>query len=285
GNTNLTLVNYSNTNNNSNSNMQFVDVDGDPTTNNSSMSTLTFSTEHGSNPECSNIIYAGLYWSGRSNTNSFTDVQRRTIKFKGPGQSYQTLVSAPTDIRFPGDGGMFAGYKEVTDIVKNGGLGDYYVADIALTEGNGGSTGYYGGWGMVVVYENSKMNWRDVTVFDGYAYVVGSTTASHTIDVSGFNTVQNGDVKIKLGMMAGEGDVCISGDYFQIRRNSDSQYQSLTHSGNSRNNFFNSSIQTGGNSRLPNLSNKTGLDIAMFDVPNPNNNVIGTNQTSTRFRY
>ena len=285
GNTNLTLVNYNSSRDNSSNDMRFVDVDGDPSTANSSMSTLALSTENGANPECSNIIYAGLYWTGRNRGASYTDLRRRTIKFKGPGQSYQTLIADATDIRYPGDNDMFAGYKEVTDIVKNGGLGDYYVADIALTEGNGGSTGYYGGWGMVVVYENSKMNWRDVTVFDGYAYVVGSTTASHTIDVSGFNTVQNGDVKIKLGMMAGEGDVGISGDYFQIRRNSDNQYQSLTHSGNSTNNFFNSSIQTGGNSRLPNLSNNTGLDIAMFDVPNPNNNVIGTNQTSTRFRY
>ncbi|MAL23291.1 SprB repeat-containing protein, partial [Xanthomarina sp.] len=283
GNTNLTLENYTDTRNNSNNDMEYVDVDGDPSTSNSSSSTLTFSTENGANPNCSNIIYAGLYWTGRGGSN-ITELQQRTIKFKGPGQSYQTLVADAGDIRYPGDSRMFAAYKEVTSEVRSAGLGEYFVADIALTEGDGGSTGYYGGWGMVVVYENSKMNWRDVTVFDGYAYVTGGT-ASHTLNVSGFKAVQNGDVNFKLGMMAGEGDVGISGDYFQIRRQSDNQYQSLSHSGNSTNNFFNSFIQTGGNPRNINRQNNTGLDIAMFDVPNPNNSIINNNQTSTQFRY
>ncbi|MCX7549417.1 SprB repeat-containing protein, partial [Xanthomarina sp. F2636L] len=284
GNTNLTLVNYNNNYNNSNRDMEFVDVDGIASTVNSSSSTLTLSNENGADPECSNIVYAGLYWTGRNRGSSFTDLQRRTVKFKGPGQSYQTLVADASDIRYPGDGNMFAGYKEVTTLVRNAGLGEYFVADMALSEGDGGSTGYYGGWGMVVVYENSKMDWRDVTVFDGYAYVVGGN-ASHTLNVSGFNTVQQGDVNIKLGMMAGEGDVGISGDYFQILRQSDNQYQSLSHSGNSPTNFFNSSIQTGGNPRNINRQNNTGLDIAMFDVPNPGNAVISNNQTATQFRY
>ena len=220
GNTNLTLVNYGDNTNNSNNDMEFVDADGDigNSTSNSSSATLTFSDENGAIPECSNIIYAGLYWSGRANTSNFTDLQRRTIKFKKAGQPYETLVADANDINYPGDNGMFAGYKEVTTQVRDGGLGEYFVADIALSEGDGGGTGYYGGWGMVVIYENSKMNWRDVTVFDGYAYVRGSATADHTIDVAGFTAVQNGDVNIKLGMMAGEGDVAISGDYFQILR-------------------------------------------------------------------
>jgi hypothetical protein len=59
GNTNLTLVNYSNTRENSND-MKYVDVDGDPNTWNSSSATLTFSTENGAIPSCSRIIYAGL---------------------------------------------------------------------------------------------------------------------------------------------------------------------------------------------------------------------------------
>ncbi|GGG49895.1 HYR-like domain-containing protein [Bizionia arctica] len=284
GNTNLTLVNYNTTRNNSNNDMEFVDVDGDSSTNNSSSSTLQFSEENGAIQSCSNIIYAGLYWTGRSNSSNFTDLQRRTIKFKGPNQSYQTLVAEAGDIRYPGDNGMYAGYKEVTAEVINGGIGEYFVADMALSEGDGGSTGYYGGWGMVVVYENSKMDWRDVTVFDGYAYVTGGN-ASHTLDISGFKSVQNGDVDFKLGMMAGEGDVGISGDYFQIRRQSDNQYQSLSHTGNTATNFFNSSISTGGNDRDLELQNNTGLDIAMFEVANPNNTIITNNQTSTRFRY
>src|SRR5690606_25525265 len=161
----------------------------------------------------------------------------------------------------------------------------YTVADIALREGAGGNTGFYGGWSLVVVYENQMMKYRDITIFDGHAYVAGNVTADYEIPVSGFNTVQAGPVNLKLGLMAGEGDRNISGDYFQIRNAANNAWVTLTHSGNSSNNFFNSSISTGGNARTPSLLNNTGLDISMFNITNTNNTVITNNQTSTRFRY
>lgn len=74
GNTNLTLQNYSNTTLNNNNTMVYVDVDGNSIlapdgkpTFNSSSADLTLSTENGVNPNCSNIVYAGLYWTGRAN--------------------------------------------------------------------------------------------------------------------------------------------------------------------------------------------------------------------------
>ncbi|HNX06640.1 MAG TPA: hypothetical protein PKL96_03565, partial [Bacteroidales bacterium] len=168
GNTNLTLQDYGDNILNSNNIMIKVDADSDPSTNNSSMATLSFSTENGAIPQCSNIIYAGLYWTARTNT-TVTTAQKRAIKLKGPSSSgYTTFNAAVTDIQYPGDNNMYAGYIEVTDYVRAHGVGQYWVADMALTTGNGSSTGYYGGWGMIVVYENSKMNWRDVTIFDGY---------------------------------------------------------------------------------------------------------------------
>ncbi|TBV26475.1 hypothetical protein DMZ43_05230, partial [Meridianimaribacter sp. CL38] len=294
GNSNLTLDSYNVNYNNSNRTMEFVDVDNDSSTENSSSATLTFSTENGANPDCSNIIYAGLYWTGRGDDDDLTNLQKRTIKLKGPNDSsYQTLVANQNDIRYPGNNGMYAGYIEVTDQVRANGLGEYFVADIAVSEGNGGSTGYYGGWGMIVVYENSKMNWRDVTVFDGYAYVQGNTTTNYELPVSGFNAVQSGPVNIKLGLMAGEGDRGISGDYFEIieadevnnPNPNNNDWVDLSHSGNSTSNFFNSSIQTGGNARNPNLVNNTGLDISMFDLDNSDKSLIDNSQTSTKFRY
>ncbi|MCB0435264.1 MAG: hypothetical protein KDD08_04255, partial [Mangrovimonas sp.] len=432
GNTNLTLVNYGNSTNNSNNDMRYVDVDNDINTLNSSSATLSFSTENGAIPDCSKILYAGLYWTGRAgsentftvnkevptgnystqevtdtnqqiydndlipNTNYSLDISssgnssnwaltytftssgagntvvfvyrsnntltvsvnggtptnvstssinsdnaylstpyqifsdsnytlevarlrrqntdrayvniiynetvpetttitknynKRKVSIKGPGATnYTEITAGANDIYYPtnsttySDGYMYSAYAEITQYVIDNGLGEYFLADMALVEGDGGSTGYYGGWGMVVVYENSKMKWRDVTVFDGHAYVIGDT-ADHTIDVSGFKAVQNGDVHIKIGMMAGEGDVGITGDYFQILRQSDNTFQNLSHSGNSTTNFFNSSIVTGGNTRNPNLQNNTGLDISMFDITNTNNSIITNNQTSTQFHY
>ncbi|MCR9183294.1 MAG: hypothetical protein NXH73_10240, partial [Flavobacteriaceae bacterium] len=213
---------------------------------------------------------------------------KRKVKFKGPNSAnYTTITANPNDIYYPtnSDGFMYSGYADVTSYVQQNGLGEYFVADIALVEGNGGGTGYYGGWGLVVVYENDLMNYRDVTVFDGHSYVAGSITADFEIPVSGFNTALAGPINMKLGMMAGEGDRGISGDFFQIRNANNTSWETLNHGGNSSNNFFNSSIFTGGNTRNPNLLNNTGMDVSMFDVNNPGNTIIGNNQTSTRFRY
>src|SRR5690606_3416213 len=100
---------------------------------------------------------------------------KQKVSIKGPLAANYTELEAD-GIQFPSGGqydNMFAAYAEVTEYVQQNGIGNYVVADIARTEGDGGSVGYYGGWGMVIIYETSKMKWRDITVFDGYAYVVG----------------------------------------------------------------------------------------------------------------
>jgi uncharacterized repeat protein (TIGR01451 family) len=284
GNTNMTLQNYSNSGLNSNQNMIKVDTDGISTTNNSSSSTLTFSNENGANPACSEILFAGLYWTARTDGTP-TEAQKRAIKFRGPGESaYTTFNASSGNIRYPGDDNMYVGFVEVTEKVRDRGVGEYWVADMALTTGNGGSAGYYGGWGMVVIYQNALMQKRDVTIFDGYAYVVGGT-AQWEVPVSGFNSALAGAVTTKLGMMAGEGDVTITGDKFEIQKLNTSNYELLNHGGNTNSNFYNSTIFTGGNARNPNLANNTGMDISMFTIPNPSNSVIGNGQSSTKFRY
>ena len=77
GNTNLTPQNYSATTNNNGQSMQYVDIDGDPTTMNSSSATLALSTENGASPECSKIIYAGLYWTGATSPNNTFSVTKQ----------------------------------------------------------------------------------------------------------------------------------------------------------------------------------------------------------------
>ena len=435
GNTCLSPQNYAVDQNNNGQFMTYVDTDNDPNTWNSSSSTLTLSTENGAVPSCSNIVYAGLYWTGKSSPDQTFSVSRqvqsgtrainenrtvahnenisdtnyalnisrndpsnnnrnpiytfsgsgntyvfnffnsgatnrvtvsvnggsatnipvtvnaanteatlttpyvivdgtvsirirrlvrsaatnlssgdtrststaqitvvgtvpafstvtkqfdkRVISLKGPASStYTQFTAAAGDIYYPSgtEDDIYSAYREITDYVKLNGIGEYFAADMALLEGDSGGTGYSGGWGIIVVYENFKMKYRDITIFDGYAYVRSSNTSGYTLPVSGFNTVQTGTVGVKMGMMASEGDVDFTGDYFQIQRNSDGNFINLNHSGNSSTNFFNSSINSGG-ARNPNLQNNTGIDICMFNVPNAGNAVIGNNQTSTTFKY
>ncbi|MFB9104425.1 HYR domain-containing protein, partial [Algibacter miyuki] len=322
GNTNLTLVNYAD-NKNNNADMEYIDVDTDDNTINSSSSILEFSTENQADPECSNIIFAGLYWTGRAapdgidanddndfNSNTFsvdlgngeTKILDKTkVLIKGPDAADYVSVQA-TDIKFPNgtNNNMYAAFADVTNIITDhGGSGEYFVADIATVEGNGGNIGYSGGWGLVVVYENSKMKWRSVSVFDGYAHMA-SGVAEQFIDVTGFKAVEDGAVNIKLGVMAGEGDVSVSGDRFAIVEPNgndvagipstllDNTYLNLSHTGNSQDNFFNSSVLTHNGAtgkRNPELTNNTGVDIAMFNIPNTGNTIIANKQNYTRFKY
>ncbi|SDC52262.1 conserved repeat domain-containing protein/gliding motility-associated C-terminal domain-containing protein [Algoriphagus faecimaris] len=298
GNTNLSLANYDDNLMNDNL-LLYVDVDQDPNTINSSSASLTFSAENGADPNCTQVLFAGLYWSGRGpiqdeftvNSSGFTDkkLNRRQVTLSGPSGDQQVFTASPSDIRYtygldlPNDLGLFVGYVEVTDFVRNNGVGEYTVADLAALEG---TNYHYGGWSMVVVYENPQMKQRSVTVFDGYAFVRGSVVADYTLPISGFATVDSGPVRMKLGVAAGEGDVAATGDYLEIEKGQGSNdFVRLSHGENSENNFFNSSIATGGNPRNPNLKNNTGMDIAVFDIPNADNEILENGQTSTRFRY
>ena len=419
GNTNLILKDYSATKNNNNNDVIFVDIDNDPSTVNSSSATLVLSEENGATPECSNIIYAGLYWSGRTQRNDYENtwttggstenvynnnvinnaytlnisqngswsndnnrtatytftpsgggdvvtfefttnyhskevkvsvgggpattinasyssdwnnmtanfdtpyiintgsanikvnnlrkntssntidedfranvtyggvtLNKQEVLFKATGDTYSTVSATNSNILYPqGDAydQIYVAYAEVTDYVRQNGTAEYTVANIALREGKD-DAGRSGGWGLVVVYENSKMKWRDVSIFDGYGYMKSSGNDAY-LPVQGFNTVPSGDVNMKLGMMASEGDISAAGDFFAIQKLQSSDYERLNHSENSTDNFFNSSIYTGNNPRNPNITNNIGMDISMFNIPNADKSIIANGQTSTTFKY
>lgn len=223
---------------------------------------------------------------------------KKVVSLKGPGASIYSTITTTSAIRFPGaaQSGIFVGYQEITDYVKAHGPGAYTVADLALIEGTNSNPGYSGGWGMVVIYANPVMKSRAVTLFDGYAYVNGQASGGEygTIPVSGFTTVGSGQVNMKLGVMAAEGDVALSGDYLAVQKlNADptvypTNYLVLTNpSNNATNNFFSSSIYPvpAAGTSSPNLVNNTGVDFSMFTIPNTGNTVIGNGQTSTTFRF
>ncbi|WP_209332025.1 DUF7507 domain-containing protein [Lunatimonas salinarum] len=454
GNANLTLADYDDNRENSLKEMVFVDIDQDPTTANSSSATLVFSEENGAVPSCSDILYAGLYWSGRAkqglgisfdvlqgyvpgqpqeidktiqqlytddslhysnyfsysfpldeeedyslfpmfllvSTAGLDDIafefrnhgtdrvrfgiggtdnmqpvtglkisetdstitaifdpvtfsengmhyqvdkitrtsgtdyhtirnelnsmevtlsgtyipqlpqikqfDKRKVKIKGPSASEYTEITATgNQILFPvGElSDMYVGYTDITQYVKTQGPGEYTVADLALTGGMGDATGNFGHWGLIVVYQNPEMHWRDVTIFDGYSLVQALNFAEQSgeFSIAGFETVNQGPVNLKLGVMAGEGDRTIEGDFLEII-NQQGEWTRLSHPLNTVNNFFNSSIYTPvadrdgflvQNPRNPELLNNTGIDIVQWEIPNPDNSIIGNGQKSTRFRF
>ncbi|WP_353128062.1 Ig-like domain-containing protein, partial [Parapedobacter pyrenivorans] len=288
--------------------VKFVDVDNDVATINSSAATLVFSNENGAVNSCTQILYAGLYWTGRSSSeNNFVDAvlpdgstienrfQKDKIKFKKDGSAYEEFTADgvlipegdPNDV--DNNRGMYVAYADITDYVTSHRDGIYYAADIATTATSdigGLGIGYFGGWGLVVVYENPLMKTRHVIVYDGYAFVRGANSPENNfeIEIDEFQSIKSGPVNFTLGVMAGEGDKVDLGDYFGMMNRSTNSYERLQHENSDVNNFFNSSIVTQGQ-RWPELEDNAGLDIATFDVANDNNKFIGNNQTTTSFEY
>lgn len=293
---------YNGSSNNNGFHRDYIDIDGDPSTFSSSSSTLTV-------PTCSQIYYAGLYWSGNyqqevlNNTEIASlpnqDTQRldfTAIKFKVPGGSYIDLVAdnnadpvgQEDDIIYDNvnfKDSPYTCYKNVTDQLRAlaDPAGEYFVANVRGTRGK--SVGGAAGWTLVVVYENPTLTGKYISIFDGYAGVRGSTDAD--IVVSGFNTIPVGPVNAKLGASVVEGDRGITGDSFQIQTPLNPGFSNLSNSSNPSNNFFNSNITIdGANVATRNIAstNTLGYDADIFEISNPSNSVIENSETQATLR-
>ncbi len=287
--------------------MRYIDVDNDASTFSSSTSTFTFS-----DPNCSLIRYAGLYWSATypsatangstSQTNTVPVGQGRQtdnnqVKFKVPGGSYVDITGELLyDGFFSTDPDMranspYAFYADVTNLITPlaDPQGDYTVANIRATQGAlTGQGGSAGGWTLVIVYENPTMVGRLITTYDGFAWVRGTNVVP--INYSNFITIPSGPVNADIGAATLEGDFSITGDYMRIRAASNGSFTTVQEQfGNlDSNNFFNSDITLDGvitTNRNPNSTNTLGYDTDMFQMSNPGNSVIPNGETAATFEF
>ncbi|WP_299782488.1 gliding motility-associated C-terminal domain-containing protein [uncultured Formosa sp.] len=291
--------------------MIYVDIDGDPTTVNSSSATIQLKNESGQVVDnTSNIVYAGLYWTGRppgqefivnNPNNGLTNtLNKSVVSLKGPGSTGYTDITANSgDIYYP-EGSfndMYIAFADVTGFVQSNGTGEYTVADIALVEGQdntvGLGIGYYGGWSMVIVYENSSMRNRNIGVFDGYSFKGVPNDPTYELlsyidlDISTLNTADN--VNARIGVMGAEGDADLAGDALTTQYGGTGAYiQRLSHSTNTTTNFFNSSINVDGFPRSPN-DPVIGIDLSKFDLPEvsvvPDQENLSIQYTATTDKY
>jgi uncharacterized repeat protein (TIGR01451 family) len=243
--------------------MVYVDIDGDGTTTQSSSATLSM-------PAGSTVLWAGLYWQADSN-----DVNRGTVLFKSPVSAYQTITASQVDfVTGQGCGGncttvdRYGAFADVTNMVATGGNGSYTVANIKGAPNNQNT---YGGWGLVVVFQNNTLPLRNLTVFDGYQDVTTNANGNPTpnpnvfIPVAGFLTPYSGPVNTTIGVIAGEGDRGTTGDNFRLNG------VGLVDPLRVANDFFSSYISDLGalvTAKSPNYSNQLGWDIGRVNASN-----------------
>ncbi|MCU0624752.1 MAG: hypothetical protein MUF53_12950, partial [Gemmatimonadaceae bacterium] len=232
--------------NNNNYTMVYVDVDGDPSTFSSSRSTLAI-------PVGASVLWAGLYWSGRTD-----NPLRNTMRFRTPASpGYVTLVADQLDLYTADTPDAYQGFKDVTALVQAGGSGTYVGANVQTTVN---TSNQFASWALVVVLRDPSKPLRNLTVFDGFANVSGSSAVNVT--VSGFLTPALGTPTTFIGLVTYEGDRGIVGD--QMLVNGAVQSNTI----NAGTNFFNSTVADTTVYRTlgqdPAYTNNVGIDIKTF---------------------
>ena len=156
---------------NNNFTMSYIDIDGDASTYMSSSDSLKLAN-------CSEILWAGLYWGAKITTSTTNYANRSNVKLKVNNGTYQTLTADQT-LAYSGTVSYFC-FKNITSIVQSAGIkARFTVADL-VTQTN--STNLWGGWTIVVVYKNTAQSYKNLTVFDGLANV-SQGTGSNTVTI------------------------------------------------------------------------------------------------------
>ena len=133
----------------------------------------------------------------------------------------------------------------------------------------------HGGWTLLVAWETPTDPYRDLTLYDGFAYVQvegGQQKVVGPLDFSGFQTPTSGPVDAHLATWTYEGDRSITGDYFALgaQGKTCAQLGHMKDALNPIDNFFNGTISTGGvdlGGRTPSFANQLGFDRDRLSVP------------------
>lgn len=255
------------TTNNPGANMGYVDIDSDGATQNSSSATLTL-------PVGATVQWAGLYWGGMYSS-TFAGITNPTgldidqVQFRTPGTGgYSIINSEVRNVETTSFAGWnsFMSFAEVTSLVQAGGNGNYFVADIALATGRS-FTGPYGGWNLIVIYEDPTELSRNIAVWDGFEFFGFGANDSFT--VTGLLTPSSGAFESHAAYFGFDGEANRTGDFVSI------EGTSLSNGLNPANNTLNGTISEFGvdlGTRNPNYSYSWGIDSDVFDasglVPN-----------------
>lgn len=247
--------------------MGYASVDG--TTINSSSANFTL-------PAGATVNWAGLYWGGSYNstfggiTNPSTALNLQQVQLREPGAGTYTTVNAGvtnTETTSFAGWSTFMSFSDVTTIVQGAGSGTYTVADIPLITGSA-FTGPFGGWTMVIIYEDPADITRSVSVWDGFDFF--GFGANDAFTVTGLLTPSTGAFDTDAGYFGFDGEANQIGDFVSINGTP------LSNVLNPANNTLNSTISKFGvdvGGRNPNLAFNWGMDIDIFDATGfvPNN--------------
>ncbi|MFG2892724.1 hypothetical protein [Streptomyces sp. NPDC048248] len=238
--------------------MAYIDVDSDPNTYNSSSADLRL-------PADSRVSYARLYWGGNLRVGEQKPPKdNERVLIAEPGGRYkQVLADTVTGHRTTSRTDGFQASADVTKLVRDSGSGAYTVAQINVAMGHS-PAGAWGGWTLVVAYENAREPLRSLALWDGFQ-PLGKKQPALSVGLDKLRIPANASGS--AGVVAYNGDRGEGNDGLSVAADQGPPV-SLTDSANPANDVMNSTITDYGRDtvRLPAYRNTLGFDSDVFDI-------------------
>jgi hypothetical protein len=239
--------------------MFYSDVDDDKNTYNSTRAKLSL-------PKNSKVAYARLYWGGNLRVGEVKPAKDNgRVLVAEPGGSYRAVKADTVRKHRRHDGAdAYQASANVTPLVRSHGPGTYTVAQLNVAMGHS-KAGAWGGWTLVVAYENSKSPLRDLTIWDGFAasekHRSGIPLATRRMNVPA-------GAKGSVGVVGYDGDRGSRKESLALSVNKRAGTP-LANSANPAGDTFNSTITDNGRDvagRVPAHKNTLGYDSDVFDA-------------------
>ncbi|MEU6229136.1 DUF3344 domain-containing protein [Streptomyces sp. NPDC047042] len=236
--------------------MFYVDVDSDPNTYNSSRAEVRV-------PKGGRVTYARLYWGGnlRVGEQKPPKDNGRVLIAEPGGQYKELLADSVVGHRVAHGADAFQASADVTSLVRDSGSGLYTVAQVNVAMGRS-AAGAWGGWTLVVAYENAAEPLRHLVVWDGFEALGDRKGDGSLVRLAElpFPAGANG----RAGLVAYNGDRGSVGDSLTV--SVAGRATALTDAVNPVDDVLNSTIDGAVSERVPAYANTLGYDSDVFEL-------------------
>jgi len=228
---------------NNNAIAKYINVDSNSSTWNSSSSYITLPSSYKQDGG-QGILWAGLFWSGRISRNDagnrgflrmgVTSGSSFTLQDMTDGSNFSVASTDANRLLLKVDSGnysqvkalelsssadntsvvSYAAYADVTAVLQTANLNQgkhvFTVANLTHTEGQESGSGNFGGWSLVVIYnEDFNGKPRNISIYSGLEVIQASGSSlgtPKTVKIEGFKLPSSGNLTANLSIFAGEGE-------------------------------------------------------------------------------
>ncbi|WP_328871487.1 DUF3344 domain-containing protein [Streptomyces sp. NBC_00287] len=182
-----------------------------------------------------------------------------------PGAQYkEVLADTVVGHRATHGADAFQASADVTKLVRDSGSGLYTVAQVNVAIGRS-AAGAWGGWTLVVAYENPREPLRRLALWDGFDAL--NSGSGQEIRLTGVRVPKG--ARGRAGLVAYDGDRGRRGDSLTVSTGGLAPSTALMDSANPRHDVLNSTISEPGSApaeRAPAYANTLGYDSDVFEL-------------------